>query len=122
MRLTFPAPGDIVGEVTMGVIATGESRRTVSVDRPWTGVLDHFANNINECDVLHPCGPGGAPGGCGRVARHDGADGARGRARGARLARATRVAGQGAAGEVRRRCVPATAWRAGGTGVRRQIR
>jgi len=37
---------DIVGEVAMGVVTTGESCRAVSVDRPWTRVLNHFANNI----------------------------------------------------------------------------
>ena len=37
------------GEVTMGVVATGESYRTVSVDWPWTRVLNHFATKIILC-------------------------------------------------------------------------
>ena len=37
----------------MGVVATGESCRMVSVDRPRTRVLDHFATTISTCDALH---------------------------------------------------------------------
>ncbi len=39
----------------MGVVATGKSCRTVSVDSPWTRVLNHFANNITSCDVPRRC-------------------------------------------------------------------
>ncbi len=46
------ATTDIVGEVIMDVVATGESCRTVSVDWPWPRVPDDFANNINNFDAL----------------------------------------------------------------------
>ncbi len=52
MIVRFGSANDIVGEVIMDVVATGESCRTVSVDWPWPRVPDDFANNISDCDVL----------------------------------------------------------------------
>lgn len=37
----------------MGAVATGESCRTVSVDRSWMQVQSDFANTINNFDALH---------------------------------------------------------------------